>query len=395
MCLAAEIDHSSGMIPSSKPFTPPKALRYVEDVLNSGKLAQGPYTQKCEDWLRDMMPGGKAFLVTSGTTALEMAAIIINIQPGDEVVFPSYTFVSTVNAFVARGAKPVFVDIEKNTMNLDVNLVESAITERTRAIVPVHYAGIVCDMDRLMEIASRHHLVVVEDAAQSLTSKYCGTYSGTIGHIGCISFHETKNITSGGQGGAVLVNRPELVDRAEVVYDNGTNRVQFLRGKLPMYEWQDVGSNHIMSEVLAAILWSHLEMAQVIQQTRLRIWNRYQTSLQPLSDSYGWFDLPIIPENREHNGHIFYLKLRDASIRPRFVQFMKEHGVSVIVHYSPLHKSPMGKRIGKFVGEDAFTSLSSLQLVRLPIYFEMSEEDQSKVISIVRAFFERGEEARL
>ncbi|KAK1962238.1 dTDP-4-amino-4,6-dideoxy-D-glucose transaminase [Colletotrichum sublineola] len=296
-----------------------------------------------------------------------MAAMIINIQPGDEVVFPSYTFVSTVNAFVARGAKPVFVDIEKNTMNLNVNLVEGAITERTRAIVPVHYAGIVCDMDGLMDIASRHHLVVVEDAAHSLTSKYRGTCSATIGHIGCISFHETKNITPGGQGGAVLVNRSELVDRAEVVSDNGTNRVQFLRGELPMYEWQDVGSNHII----------------------------YQTSLQPLSDSYGWFDLPIIPENREHNGHIFYLKLRDASSRPRFVQFMKEQGVSATPHYSPLHKSPIGKKIGRFAGEDTYTSLSSLQLVRLPIYFELSEEDQSKVISLVRTFFERGEEARL
>ncbi|KAK1564193.1 TDP-4-keto-6-deoxy-D-glucose transaminase [Colletotrichum navitas] len=383
------------MIPYSKPFTPPKALRYVEDVLNSGKLAQGPYTQKCEDWLREMMPEGKAFLVTSGTTALEMAAMIIDIRPGDEVVFPSYTFVSTVNAFVARGATPVFVDIEKDTMNLNVDLVEAAITERTRAIVPVHYAGVSCNMDGLMRIASRHYLVVVEDAAQSLTSKYRGTYSGTVGHIGCISFHETKNFTSGGQGGAILVNRDELVDRAEVVYDNGTNRVQFLRGKLPVYEWQDVGSNYIMSEVLAALLWSHLEMAQDIQQTRLRIWNRYQTSLQPLSDCYGWFDLQTIPRDCEQNGHIFYLKLREASRRPMFVQFMREHGVSATAHYSPLHKSPIGKRIGRFVGEDVYTSLSSLQLVRLPIYFELSEEDQSRVISLVRAFFERGEEARL
>ncbi|KAJ0140406.1 dTDP-4-amino-4,6-dideoxygalactose transaminase [Colletotrichum tanaceti] len=383
------------MIPHSKPFKPPKSLQYVEHVLNTGKLAQGLYTQKCEEWLQAMMPTGKAFLVTSGTTALEMAAMIFDIQPGDEVIFPSYTFVSTVNAFVARGAKPVFVDIEKDTMNLDVNLVEGAISTKTRAVVPVHYAGISCDMDALMEIASRHNLVVIEDAAQSLTSKYRGAYSGTIGHIGCVSFHETKNLTSGGQGGAVLVNREELVDRAEVVYDNGTNRVQFLRGRLPMYEWQDIGSNHIMSEVLAALLWSHLEMTQVIQQVRLGIWNKYQTSLQPLSDSHGWFDLPKIPPDREHNGHIFYLKLRDPSRRLKFMQFMRKNGVSVTTHYSPLHVSPIGRRIGRFVGKDVNTSLSSLQLVRLPIYFELSEEDQDKVISLVRAFFENGEEARL
>ncbi|KAK1515470.1 hypothetical protein CABS01_16698 [Colletotrichum abscissum] len=242
------------MIPYSKPFQPPNSLQYVDNVLKTGKLAQGPYTQRCEEWLEDMMQAGKAFLVTSGTTALEMAAMVIDIQAGDEVIFPSYTFVSTVNAFVSRGATPVFVDIERDTMNMDANLVEAAISERTRAIVPVHYAGISCDMDALMDTASRHNLLVVEDAAQSLTSKYRGVYSGTIGHIGCISFHETKNVTSGGQGGAVLINRDDLVERAEVVYDNGTNRVKFFREKLPMYEWQDIGSNYDFGVIISCVV---------------------------------------------------------------------------------------------------------------------------------------------
>ncbi|OHE97875.1 hypothetical protein CORC01_06738 [Colletotrichum orchidophilum] len=379
------------MIPHSKPFQPPNSLQYVDNVLKTGKLAQGPYTSRCEKWLEAMMQTGKAFLVTSGTTALEMAAMVIDVQPGDEVIFPSYTFVSTINAFVSRGATPVFIDIEKNTMNMDVNLIEAAISEKTRVIVPVHYAGISCDMEALMDIASRHNLIVVEDAAQSLTSKYRGVYSGTIGHIGCISFHETKNVTSGGQGGAILINRDELVDRAEVVYDNGTNRVEFIRKGLPMYEWQDIGSNYVMSEVLAALLWSHLEMAEAIQRTRLNIWNTYQAALQPFSESSGEFALPKIPEGCEHNGHIFYLKLRDASRRSAFAQYMKEHGVSVSSHYSPLHKSPIGKRIGKFVGKDENTSLASLQLVRLPIYFEISEGEQSKVISLVQSYFGRKE----
>ncbi|TDZ13713.1 dTDP-4-amino-4,6-dideoxygalactose transaminase [Colletotrichum sidae] len=379
------------MIPHSRPVHLPKALEYVDHVLATGRLAQGPYTKRCEGWLEDHMQSGKAFLVTSGTTALEMAAMIIDIRPGDEVILPSYTFVSTVNAFVARGATPVFVDIERDTMNMDVSLVEAAITPKTRAIVPVHYAGISCDMAPLMEIAARHDIMVVEDAAQSLDSKYRGVFSGTIGHIGCISFHETKNFTSGGQGGAVLVNRDELVERAEIVYDNGTNRVQFLRGELPAYEWQDVGSNHIMSEVLAAILWSQLEMSHAIQRTRLRIWNRYQTSLQQLSDASGEFDVLKVPEGCEPNGHIFYIKLRDPARRPKFVQFMKERGVTTSSHYSPLHASPIGRRIGRFVGVDENTSPASVRLVRLPIYFAMSEDDQSKVISLVHDFFGRPE----
>ncbi|KAJ0384308.1 hypothetical protein COL922a_008669 [Colletotrichum nupharicola] len=378
------------MIPHSRPIHLPNSLQYVNDVLTTGKLAQGAYTRRCEKWLKSHMQSGEAFLVTSGTTALEMAAMVVNIQPGNEIILPSYTFVSTVNAFVARGATPVFVDIEKDTMNMDISLVEAAITPRTRAIVPVHYAGISCDMDALMEVASRYDLFVIEDAAQGLASKYRGTFLGTIGHIGCISFHETKNFTSGGQGGAVLINRDELVERAEIVYDNGTNRVQFLREKLPSYEWQDVGSNHIMSEVLAALLWSQLEIAHAIQRTRLRIWNTYWASLQPLSKSSGGFELPKLPEGCEQNGHIFYLKLRDASRRSSFIQFMKENQVAVSSHYTPLHLSPIGQRIGRFVGEDKNTSRASSQLVRLPIYFGLSEDDQAKVIAAVHKFFDHG-----
>lgn len=248
---------------------------------------------------------GKAFLVTSGTTALEMAAMVVDISPGDEVIFPSFTFVSTVNAFVARGAVPVFVDIEEKTMNIDVSKIEAAITPRTRAIVPVHYAGISCMMDEIMDLATLHSLVVIEDAAQSLTSKYHGKFSGTIGHIGCFSFHETKNFTSGGQGGAVLINQRELVDRAEVIYDNGTNRVQFLRGEIQQYEWQDVGSNCVLSECLAALLWSHLELSDVVQQRRLEIWHKYHAQLQELAVATSAFDVPKIPPGCEVNGHIY------------------------------------------------------------------------------------------
>lgn len=294
------------MIPLSKPFAPPKSVQYVQEVLQSGKLVgQGPWTKRCEQWLERMMTEGKAFLVTSGTTALEMAAMIVDISAGDEVIFPSYTFVSTVNAFVARGAVPVFVDIEEGTMNMDASKVEAAITPKTKAIVPVHYAGISCDMNHLMDIATLHNLVVIEDAAQSLTSKHYGRFSGTIGHIGCVSFHETKNFTSGGQGGAVLVNRRDLVDHAEVVYDNGTNRVQFIRGNIAQYEWQDVGSNYILSEVLAALLWSQLELANDIQKRRLEIWHKYHASLQSLAEVTGFFEVPKIPLGCEVNGHIY------------------------------------------------------------------------------------------
>lgn len=299
------------MIPLSKPFIPPTSVPYLQEVLQSGKLVgQGPWTQLCTRWLEDMMLEGKAFLVTSGTTALEMAAMVVAISPGDEVIFPSFTFVSTVNAFVARGAVPVFVDIEEKTMNMDVSKVEAAITPRTRAIVPVHYAGISCMMDEIMDLATIHNLVVIEDAAQSLTSKYHGKFSGTIGHIGCFSFHETKNFTSGGQGGAVLINQRELVDRAEVIYDNGTNRVQFLRGEIQQYEWQDVGSNYVLSECLAALLWSHLELSDVIQQRRREIWYKYHAQLQEMAVATGAFDVPIVPPSCEINGHIYCLFFR-------------------------------------------------------------------------------------
>jgi dTDP-4-amino-4,6-dideoxygalactose transaminase len=294
------------MIPLSKPFLPPTSVPYLQEVLQSGKLVgQGRWTQLCTKWLENMMLEGKAFLVTSGTTALEMAAMVVDICPGDEVIFPSFTFVSTVNAFVARGAVPVFVDIEDKTMNIDVSKIHAAITPRTRAIVPVHYAGISCAMDEIMDLASFHNLVVIEDAAQSLSSKYHGKFSGTIGHIGCFSFHETKNLTSGGQGGAILINQRELVDRAEVVYDNGTNRVKFLRGEIQQYEWKDVGSNYVLSECLAALLWSQLELSDVIQKRRREIWHKYHAQLQEIALATGAFDVPSLPPGCESNGHIY------------------------------------------------------------------------------------------
>jgi dTDP-4-amino-4,6-dideoxygalactose transaminase len=377
------------MIPLSSAYQPDTSIRYVKDVLDSGQLAgRGPYTKRCEQWLEEMMPAGKAFLTTSGTQALEMAAMVANIQPADEVIFPSYTFVATVNAFVSRGAVPVFVDIERDTMNIDARQIEAAISDKTKAIVPVHYAGIPCDMATIMSLATRHDLMVIEDAAQGLTSTYKGAPLGTIGHIGCVSFHDTKNFTSGGQGGAVLVNRNPLVSRAEIVHDNGTNRLQFMRGLVSQYSWQDKGTNCIMSEVLASLLWSHLESSREICKIRLQLWNNYKDKLDPIASKTGAFIVPGVPEDCEQNAHIFYIKIVNPDQRSHFISHMKAHGVAVAPHYTPLHSSTMGQSIGRFVGLDNYTTLASSQLVRLPLYHELNADNQEAVIVAVTAFFQ-------
>lgn len=376
------------MIPLSRPVFLPQQLKYVEALLQDGHLSgAGPYTLRCEQWLeKSMSTKGKAFLTPSGTTALELAAMAIDIQPMDEVILPSYTYVSTANAFVLRGAVPAFVDLEADTMNIDASKIEAAITPKTKAIVPVHYAGISCDMDMIMDIAKRHNLYVVEDAAQGLVAKYKGKTLGTIGHIGCMSFHETKNATAGGQGGAVMINDEALLDRAKAIYDNGTNRAQFLKGKVSQYSWTDIGSNFLMSEILAALLWAQLETLDDIQQQRHVLFDSYLKALQPLEKA-GYITLPGTPEGREHNAHIFYLKLKEPEQRKALMAHMKAQGVITAPHYVPLHVSEAGSRIGRFVGEDVNTSLSGSQLLRLPLYNSMTKEEQYQVVKALMDFW--------
>ncbi|MCJ1474652.1 hypothetical protein MMC13_003312 [Lambiella insularis] len=375
------------MLPLSKPYLVETQLEYVKDVLQSGSLTgRGPYSKKCEQWLERDMPDGKAFLTKSGTAALEMAAILADIKPGDEVILPSFTFASTANGFVLRGAVPVFVDILEETMNMDVSKVAAAITPATRAIVPVHYAGVSCDMDSIMDLAHRHRLMVIEDAAQGSMSSYKSRALGTIGHIGCISFHETKNFTSGGQGGALLVNDATLSDRADVIYEMGTNRVQFLKGRAEQYEWQSVGKNTIMPEVLAALLWSQLEIAVQIDDKRHMLWNSYAHKLAPLEKA-GHIILPFVPKECQHNAHIFYVRLRDATQRKPLVNFMRTLAITVAPHYLPLHSAFAGRKMGRISGLDVHTTAASSQLLRLPLYYSMSDKDIDRVVVAMNCFW--------
>ena len=360
---------------------------YIKEAMKSTNLCgNGQYTRRCQEWMENHFGGGKVFLTTSCTSSLEIAAILVNIQPGDEVIVPSYTFVSTVNAFVLRGAVAVFIDIEEGTMNMDHTKIEAAITDKTRAIVPVHYAGVACDMDFITALANKYGLLVVEDAAQSLTSTYNSKALGSIGHVSCFSFHETKNFTSGGQGGAVVINDPALVTRAEVVYDNGTNRRQFFRGEIDKYEWIDIGANFVMSEVQAAYLWAQLEKEDKISSRRHQLWDLYFAELQPLADA-GKLRLPVVPAGRTHNAHMFFIKLEDKEHRDNFIRHMKKHGITASAHYVPLHPRPLGQKQGRFAGNDLFTTAESDRLVRLPMFYTLSDKDQEEVIAQVKSFF--------
>ncbi len=315
-----------------------------------------------------------------------MAALLIDIQPGDEVIMPSYTFVSTANAFVLRGAKIVFVDVRPDTLNIDENLIEAAITDKTRAIVPVHYAGVACEMDTIMALATQHRLFVIEDAAQGVMSSYKGRALGSIGHIGCFSFHETKNYTAGGEGGATLINDASLVERAEIIREKGTNRSQFFRGQVDKYTWRDMGSSYLMSDLQAAYLWAQLEAAERINQQRLRLWQRYHDALQPLA-AKGRITLPTIPADCKHNAHMFYLKLHDQDDRQALINWMKEAEILTVFHYIPLHSSPAGERFSRFFGNDRFTTKESERLLRLPLFYNLSDNNQNTVISSLLSFF--------
>ena len=363
-----------------------KEIEYIKDVISKRKICgDGEYTKKCNKWMEEKFHADKVLLTTSGTSALDLSMLLCDLKPGDEVILPSYTFSSTANAFAIYGAKLVFVDIRPDTMNIDETKIEAAITEKTRAIIVVHYAGVACEMDTIMNIAKRHNLLVVEDAAQGVMSKYKGKYLGTIGDMGCYSFHETKNYSMG-EGGAIIINNPEYIERAEILREKGTNRSKFYRGQVDKYTWVDIGDSFLPSELNAAYLWGQLEMAEEINDNRLNVWNRFYNAFKPLEEA-GKVELPFIPTDCVHNAHMFYLKCKDLNERTTFISFMKEKGVQCVFHYSPLHSAPAGLKYGRFVGEDKYTTKESERLVRLPMYYGMTEEEQKAVIDSVLDFF--------
>ena len=354
-------------------------LDYVKQAIDAHKICgDGQFTKKCHAYLEERFGAQKVLLTTSGTTALEMAAILCKLGKGDEVIVPSFTFSSTATAIVLTGATPVFVDIRPDTINIDETKIEDAITENTRAIMVVHYAGVACEMDTIMDIAARHKLKVIEDAAQGVMSFYKGRALGTIGDFGCYSFHETKNYSMG-EGGALLIRNPEDNDAAEILREKGTNRARFFRGQVDKYTWVDYGSSYLPSDMNAAYLWAQLQEADRINDNRLSIWNTYSEAFAPLAAS-GRVEVPTVPEECVHNAHMYYLKLRDLEDRTAFIQHLKDNGIIAVFHYIPLHSAPAGLKFGRFHGEDRFTTSESDRLVRLPLYYGLTHEDQQHVI---------------
>ena len=361
-------------------------LEYIKDAIEKHKISgDGEYTNKCNEFLEKMTGISKALLTTSCTHATEMAALLCDIKSGDEVIMPSYTFVSTADAFVLRGAKAVFVDIRPDTMNIDEKLIESAITDKTKAIAPVHYAGVACEMDTIMDIAKRHNLYVIEDAAQGIMSTYKGKALGTIGDYGCFSFHETKNYSMG-EGGALLIRDIENLEKAEIVREKGTNRSKFFRGQIDKYTWVDAGSSYLPSELNAAYLYAQLLKADEVYNDRMNSWNKYYNELKPLEEA-GRIELPVIPEECVHNAHMFYIKTRDMEERTAFINYMGENGINCVFHYIPLHSAPAGHKYGMFFGEDRYTTKESERLVRLPLYYGLTDEDHERVCSKIKDFF--------
>lgn len=367
------------------PFTG-KEFNYIHQAIEAEHICgDGMFTKKCNGWIEERTGTVKALLTTSCTHATEMAALLLDIQPGDEVILPSYTFVSTANAFVLRGAVPVFVDIRPDTMNLDENLIEDAITQKTKAIVPVHYAGVACEMDKIMELARRYDLAVVEDAAQGVCSVYKGRALGTIGDYGCFSFHETKNFSMG-EGGALLIRDPERVEAAEILREKGTNRAKFFRGQVDKYTWVDHGSSYLPSDMNAAYLWAQLEMADEITADRMKSWKGYYEQLKSLKEQ-GRIELPVIPEGCEHNAHMFYLKAKDLEERTALIGYLKEAEIQTVFHYVPLHSASAGQRLGRFSGVDRYTTKESERLLRLPMYYGLKEEQVTYIAEKIQAFY--------
>ncbi|MCM1063931.1 MAG: dTDP-4-amino-4,6-dideoxygalactose transaminase [Eubacterium sp.] len=363
-----------------------KAADYIQECVKNQKICgDGIYTHKCSQWIEERTGTAKCLLTTSCTHATELAALLAKIQPGDEVIMPAYTFVSTADAFVLRGATPVFVDIRPDTMNIDEKLIEDAVTEKTRAIVPVHYAGVACEMDTIMDIARRRHLVVIEDAAQGIMSSYKGQALGTIGDFGCFSFHETKNYSMG-EGGALLIRDEKDVEAAEIIREKGTNRSKYFRGQIDKYTWVNYGSSYLPSDMNAAYLYAQLEIADQINEARLALWNRYRENLTPLAEA-GKIELPTVPEGCVHNAHMFYIKAAGLEERTAFLAYMKENGILSVFHYIPLHTAPAGQKFGRFHGEDRYTTRESERLARLPMYYGLTLEQVDEICDRVKKFY--------
>ena len=373
-------------IPFNKPPYIGKESEYVLDAVNKGHISgDGDYTMKCAKKLEELSGTKRALLTTSCTHATEMAALLSDIKPGDEVIMPSYTFVSTADAFVLRGATPVFVDIRPDTMNIDETLIEDAITSKTKAIVPVHYAGVGCEMDTIMDIARRHNLTVIEDAAQAIASTYKGKSLGTFGDFGCYSFHETKNISMG-EGGALLIQNEDLIEPAEIIREKGTNRAKFFRGQIDKYTWVNYGSSYLPSDMNAAYLWAQLENIDIIQKKRLSVWNRYKEGLSEL-EKKEYIEFGVIPDECTNNAHMFYIKVSDLETRTDLISYLKEKGIMAVFHYVPLHSAPAGRKFGRFNGEDRYTTKESERLMRLPLFYSITEEEVEYIIDTLKAYF--------
>lgn len=374
------------MIDFNRPAIVGNELKYIQDAVAQGMLCgDGKYTKLCSEWMKKRFDVNQVFLTTSCTHALEMAAFLCDIQPGDEVIMPSYTFVSTADAFVLRGAKIVFVDIRPDTMNIDETLIEDAVTEKTKVIAPVHYAGVGCEMDTIMDIADRHHLMVVEDDAQGIMSTYKGKPLGTFGEFGALSFHETKNYSMG-EGGALLIRDEAYIEKAEILREKGTDRSKFFRGQVDKYRWQSFGSSYLPSDMNAAYLYTQFEMAQEINQVRLDRWNQYYRLLTPLAEA-GRIELPFVPEHCVHNGHMFYIKTKDMEERSALIDFMKKNDVLTVFHYIPLHSAPAGQKFGRFHGEDRYTTKESERLLRLPMFYQLKEAEVDYIAGKVKEFY--------
>lgn len=374
------------MIPFNIPALTGNEEKYILEAFRNNKLSgDGDFTARCHKWFEKNFKTPKALLTTSCTHALEMAAILAGIEEGDEVIMPSFTFVSTANAFVLRGAKIVFVDIRPDTMNINEKLIESAVTKKTKAIVPVHYAGVSCEMEYILKIANQYDLLVIEDAAQGVMSTYNQKSLGAIGHMGCYSFHETKNYNCG-EGGALLINDERFIERAEIIREKGTNRSRFFRGQVDKYTWVDMGSSYLPSEINAAFLFAQLEMATEINNNRLKSWNYYFSGLKSLEEA-GHIELPKVPLYNEHNAHMFYIKVRDLEERTKLIEYLKANGVLSVFHYIPLHSSEAGLKYGRFHGSDLFTTQESERLIRLPMFYNLSKDSITDVIRVINKFY--------
>lgn len=375
-------------IPFNIPPCTGEELKYIQEAINNRKISgDGDFTKRCSKWMEQRFNAQKVLLTTSGTTALDMALLLCDLQPGDEVILPSFTFSSTATAAVLAGARLVFVDVRPDTMNIDEKKIEDAITDKTKAVIVVHYAGVACEMDTILDIARRHNLKVIEDAAQGIMSTYKGRHLGTIGDFGCFSFHETKNYSMG-EGGALVINDDTYNLRAEILREKGTNRSAFFRGEVDKYTWVDFGDSYLPSELNAAYLWGQLLHAEEILKNRVDSWSFYKNELQ-FVENEGNVELPYVPTDCEHNGHMFYLKLDNLNERTKFIDYMREHGIYCVFHYVPLHSAPAGRKYGRFAGEDIYTTKESERLVRLPLYYGLTEQDREIVVHRIKTFFSR------